>query len=215
MPLISRGLQSSQAFQKDLAVFLGASSQVISTISDLGSGDDGFAREMAPRLCELAGVTVDEAHALLSVAGYIYDAVTDQSVPVEDAVAEILQMSIDLEIESADDVGQAMSDLLSYKPDYEKGKDARDRSIATGPHFISFSGDWNIRVHRTREDESVMVSSISVSVIWHDEPGTRHEAYFNMTDDEWLDFVEAVEEISVKRENIQEFLTDPDSEIAS
>lgn len=206
MPLISRRLLNNQSFLRDFDAFLGTSSQVFAAISELGNSDVGFSVENAQQLSELGEITSDEARSILIVAGHIYDAITDQEISVEDAVAEILEISTGREVETTGDIGQAMSDLFAYKPAYEKGKDARDRAVAIGPHFISFEGNWTISIHRTREKETVKIPSIAISVIWHDEPGTSHEAYFKMTDTEWTEFVEKVEEISTERKNIQEFL---------
>ena len=142
------------------------------------------------------------------MASYLYDQVTNQQLEVSVALDYLEQTAMDLAISQDESRRPALAELLSYKREYEIVRDARDRVTGDIPHYIEITGSWNIRVHRTREDESVKVPLLGLSLLWHDTTGGRHQAFCFLNDSNWEDFMENMDLIAHERQLLQEYLED-------
>ena len=192
-------------FRDDLEAFLKLPPDVLLKMSELAETSDGFARaEQALALSDQTQLNPSTAISLLRTAEYLYDRVTDQGISVEAAIQQIVASN--LEISITDEYQNALAQLLSYKELYETGRDAREHALAIGPHITGLAGAWSIRVHRTREDQTVRSAIMGLNVSWHDESGTSRSAFFQMTSQEWDDFATDVELLSEDRRKIEEFL---------
>jgi hypothetical protein len=67
-------------------------------------------------------------------------------------------------------------------------------------------GSWNIKPVKVGDGEIVAVPVLSIDILWHDQSGTRHEAFFHMSESEWESFRDEVEEINDFRQQIEHFL---------
>ena len=116
------------------------------------------------------------------------------------------QAALSLGLQLDEDRSSSLAGLLSYKREYEIARDAQERVTVDIPHYLEIAGSWNIRIHRTREDEIVKMPLLGFSLIWHDANSVRHQAFCFLTDDNWEEFKETVALITNEREHIQEIL---------
>lgn len=124
---------------------------------------------------------------------------------MSEAVIELVALGERLGVHVNGEKRIALEETLSYKRDYEIGMYARVQEVGKGPHFAGLDGSWSIKVYRTREDEAVKFALLGLSVSWHAQ-GSDFEAFFQMTDEEWDEFIDKVNEISEHRQELQSFL---------
>ena len=80
------------------------------------------------------------------------------------------------------------------------GRAARDQVTLAGPHFVNLVGSWSIKILRTREDESVEVPSLGLTVTWHDSRGNDKEAFFLLNDRDWENLKKNVDAVGKERQ---------------
>jgi len=79
-------------------------------------------------------------------------------------------------------------------------------ALADGPHFMAMDGSWSIKPVKTSDNEVVLVPIVSLGISWHDQNGTRHAGFFQMSESEWESFRDEVDAISDIRQEIDQYL---------
>lgn len=204
-PLVPPRLLSIGSFRRDLTSFLSQPEQVLRVISTLATGEEGFAPGQALALGEQTDITPDDGAKLLRVAEYLYNRVSEEHIGLNAAVEQLAEAGKTLDVPLGEEQRRGVEEILSYKREYEFGRLARQRATSKGPHFVGIDGSWRIHNYRTRENETVSVPVLGLSISWHDGSGT-HEAFTQMTVTEWDEFNARVERLSEERRHLEAFL---------
>ena len=204
-PLLRYDLLSTPAFVRDMQSFLSLSSDIIFAISELANAPDGFTgHEQARTLSNRYGLQVGRAMRDLRFAEYLYDRFTDIDMELTDAVDEIALAASEFEDPVTIDVQQrdAIREVLSFKREYEISKALKTRATSNAPHFMKVKGVWTIRPIRVEHKETIMSPVLNMSIVWHDGAGNSHEAFFQMSDDDWREFSGEIEALAESRRDI-------------
>ena len=207
--LLTYDLLSTPAFVQDMQSFLRLPTEVMLAISELGNSPDGFTgHEKARSLNSRFDVRVGKIMRDLRFAEYLYDRFTDLDMEVTDAINEISLAASELEepISIDDQQRTAIEAVLSFKRNYEVSKAIKGGVTSSAPHFIRVNGSWTIKPVRVQSQETIMAPVLAMSIVWHDGSGTRHEAFFQMSDDDWELFSEEMRSLSDNRAELETLL---------
>ena len=153
-----------------------------------------------------ADISLDEAASHLRVASHLFHSAVQSGLAADEAVDQLISAAsaISEPIELGDDLREALTAIFSS----ERGEVSYpvSKALADGPHFIGMDGSWSIKPVKVGDGEIVAVPVLSIDILWHDQSGTRHEAFFQMSESEWESFREEVEEINDFRQEIEHFL---------
>ena len=206
-PLLPERMLSSPAFVRDMRMFLELPVRVLFGISEIGDSAEGFAAESHGRILrERFALGIDSATRALRLAEYIYNRASDLNLKTDDAVAQLAAAASDLEnpISVDDERKDAVRAILSFKRDYEIAR-ARNAAATSGaPHFIGVNGSWNVKPVRVRNGEVVKAPILTMNVIWHDGSENSHEAFFQMSADDWADFQSDIASIEERRKDVED-----------
>lgn len=135
------------------------------------------------------------------MAEYLYERSREYRISPDNAVAQLLQIGADFDIEDLSTRADALRALVASKDAYEGGLRARLQATSTVPHFSGLDGVWDIRpvFHRERGDIIARVAALLLNVSWHDMDGTTHEAIVQLSEEDWEDFKEEVNELETRR----------------
>ncbi len=214
VPLVRDRELATPAFVRDLRAFLNLGSEVLLTVSQIGDSADGFAgSEQFLTLSETSGVSLNEARGALRVAEYLYNRVTELGVDAATAADEIsfIGSTIQDPVEVSDNQRKAIATILSYKDAYERSS-AVSKALREGPHFTGFSGTWTVKYIPIRGGEVVRVPVLALSVAWHDGAGNSHEAFVQLSVQDWEALKSEVENLTNKQGTGQDL---SDSDVSS
>jgi hypothetical protein len=112
-----------------------------------------------------------------------------------------LAQEIGLPADDASARADAVRALLAPKATFEKEGLTRRQSTTVVDHFVSVSTVWDMRPVVDRETDTTIdyLSVLLVSMTWHDDAGNSERAVFQMTEDEWAGFLEAMSRVEVER----------------
>jgi len=203
--IVPRQLLGVKRFQDDFRHFLTLSPTILETIARLSNDADGFyVSKKAPVLSKETGLSPEKSNQAMVVARYLYDTVSEKRVPVAETVQILISYSKSIDSPLSTEQGHAIEKILSYKKAYEEGSYARNHVVHSGPHFIELEGSWSIKIYRTRENENVKVPVLSLSMSWHDRHGNDHESFVQMTETDWEELKQKIEDISKAHKQIKE-----------
>ena len=208
-PLLRYELLSTGAFVRDFRSLLSLSADVLLAISKLADGPDGFtghrqARDLSSRF----GIQVGKIMRALRFAEYLYDRVAELDMPVSEAADEICLVASELEdpVSIDDQKRVAFQSLLSFKREYEVSNAMKSGATTNAPHFLQMSGAWTIKPIRVRTEEPIMSPVLTMSIVWYDGSGSPHEAFFQMSDNDWTQFTEEAQSLAKSRRDIEPLL---------
>ena len=197
------------AFVRDLRGFLALPPEALETIAEINSLSElslGF--QQASVLGNRAEMEIEEAASHLRVANHLFHSAVQAGLDAEEATAQLIAaVSLISEPPEIDDERKKALQAL-----FSAGQDETPLvvalALAHGPHYISMDGSWSVKLVRSSDDQVAAVPIVSLNILWHDQSGTRQEAFFQMSEAEWESFREGVEEIGDFREEIGHFLED-------
>ena len=206
-PLLPERMLSSPAFVRDMRMFLELPVRVLFGISEIGDSEEGFAAESHGRILrERFELGIDSATRALRLAEYIYNRASDLNLETDDAAAQLAAAASDLEnpISVDDERRDAVRAILSFKRDYEITR-ARNATATSGaPHFMGVNGSWNVKPVRVRNGEVVKAPILTMNIIWHDGSENSHEAFFQMSAEDWADFQSDIASIEERRKDVED-----------
>ena len=206
-PLLPERMLSSPAFVRDMRMFLELPVRVLFGISEIGDSAEGFAAESHGRILrERFSLGIDSATRALRFAGYVYNRASDLNLETDDAAAQLAAAASDLEnpISVDDERRDAVRAILSFKRNYEIARARNVTATSGAPHFIGVNGSWNIKPVRVRNGEVVKAPILAINVIWHDGSENNHEAFFQMSAEDWADFQSDIASIEEKRKDVED-----------
>ena len=206
--LLRNGILSSPAFASDLKMLLELPKDALYAISKIGDTAEGFVgHAQAQSLNAQFGIPINEAMRNLRIAAFLYNRVSDLDLEVTDAVDQIASIAsgLDEPISIDDQLRESIEEILAFKRIYEISK-ATGAAVGEVPHFVAVNGSWSVKPVEIRNGEIVKVPVVSMSIQWHDSVGNDHEAFFQMTDDDWQDFDNVIKSVSDSRKNVEELL---------
>lgn len=204
-PLLPDRMLSSPAFVRDMRMFLELPARVLFGISEIGDSAEGFAAEsQGGILRERFDLGIDSAARALRFAEYVYNRASDLHLEADDAAAQFaaasnLENPISIDGERKD----AVRAILSFKRDYEIARARSATATSGGPHFIGVNGSWSVKPVRVRNGEVVKVPILAMSVTWHDGSENNHEAFFQMSAEDWAEFKSGIASIEEMREDVE------------
>jgi hypothetical protein len=181
---------------------------VLLAISDIGNQSAGFTGlQQAQSLKIRFNIPTDTAMAHLRLAEHLYHRVAQAELDVTEAIAQIVSIASEIKDPIAIDDKQkdALATILSSKQDYETS-DAVSVALANGPHFIGVNGSWSVKPIKIRSGDVIRVPIMSLSIVWHNSTGTRHETFLNMSETEWEEFSTKVLDFTESRRDLEEVL---------
>lgn len=205
-PLLPDGMLSSPAFVRDMRMFLELPARVLFGISEIGDSAEGFdAESQGGILRERFDLGIDSAARALRFVEYIYNRASDLRLEADDAAAQFAAAASNLEnpISLDGERKDAVRAILSFKRDYEIARARSATATSGGPHFIGVSGSWSVKPVRVRNGETVKVPILAMSVIWHDGSENNHEAFFQMSAEDWAEFKSGIASIEEMREDVE------------
>ena len=205
-PLLPDRMLSSPAFVRDMRMFLELPARVLFGISEIGDSAEGFAAESHGRILrERFDLGIDSAARALRFAEYIYNRASDLNLETDAAAAQFAAAASNLENPISIDCERkdAVRAILSFKRDYEIARARSATATSGGPHFISVNGSWSVKPVRVRNGEVVKVPILAMSVIWHDGSENSHEAFFQMSAEDWAEFKSGIASIEEMREDVE------------
>ena len=203
--MVPARMLSVPGFRRDLERLVSQPREVLSAVAELAGGPEGFDVSAAVELQDRYGLSVSEAQSLLRVSGYLYDRVTTTSIPLEEAVEQVLGAVSDVRPGDEDDRRGALESILRYKGEYERGRLASVRTLGVGPRFAGVDGAWTVSVFVTREEEVIKKPVLSFVLYWRDSFGNDLEAAFRMSSEEWEEFRSVIEDMDAARSAIQRY----------
>ena len=204
--LLTYDLLSNPAFVRDMRSFLELPADVLLAISELGDSPDGFTgHEQARALNNRFNIGVGKIMHDLRYAEYLYERFTELDMEVADAITEISLAASELEepISIDDSHRMAIEAVLSFKRNYEISKATKGGLTSSAPHFIRANGSWTIKPVKIQPEETIMAPVLTMSIVWHDGAGGRHEAFFQMSDDDWELFSNEMTALSDNRKGLE------------
>ena len=206
-PLLPDRMLSSPAFVRDMRMFLELPARVLFGISEIGDSAEGFdAESQGGILRERFDLGIDSAARALRLAEYIYNRASDLRLEADDAAAQFAAAASNLEnpISLDGERKDAVRAILSFKRDYEIARARSATATSGGPHFIGVNGSWSVKPVRVRNGDVVNVPILAMSVTWHDGSENNHEAFFQMSAEDWEEFKSGIASIDEKREDVED-----------
>ena len=208
-PLLRYDLLSTPAFVRDMRSFLSLSADIIFAIAELANTPDGFTgHKQARSLSSRYGLQTGKVMRDLRFAEYLYDRFTSIHMEITDAVNEIGVAASEFEepVTIDDHQRTAIKEVLSFKREYEISKAMKAGVTSNAPHFMKFKGVWTIRPIKIEDEETILSPVLNMSMVWHDGSGNSHEAFFQMSDDDWREFIDEIDILSKSRRDIEAIL---------
>ena len=206
-PLLPERMLSSPAFVRDMRMFLELPVRVLFGISEIGDSEEGFAAESHGRILrERFELGIDSATRALRLAEYIYNRASDLNLETDDAATQLAAAASDLEnpISVDDERRDAVRAILSFKRNYEIARARNVTATSGAPHFIGVNGSWNVKPVRVRNGEVVKAPILTMNIIWHDGSENSHEAFFQMSAEDWADFQSDIASIEERRKDVED-----------
>ena len=205
--LLPDRMLSSPAFVRDMRMFLELPARVLFGISEIGDSSEGFAAESHGRILrERFDLGIDSAARALRFVEYIYNRASDLNLEADDAATQLAAAASNLEnpISLDGERKDAVREILSFKRDYEIARARNAIATSVGPHFIGVNGSWSVKPVRVRNGETVKVPILAMSLIWHDGSENSHEAFFQMSAEDWAEFQSGIASIEEMREDVED-----------
>ena len=206
-PLLPDRMLSSPAFVRDMRMFLELPVRVLLGISEIGDSAEGFVAESHGRILrERFDLGIDSATRALRIAEYIYNRASNLNLETEDAASQLAAAASSLEnpISIDSERKDAVRAILSFKRDYEIARARNVTATSGAPHCIGVNVSWNVKPVRVRNGEVVKVPILTMNVIWHDGSENSHEAFFQMSADDWTDFNAEIASIEEMRKDVED-----------
>jgi hypothetical protein len=207
-PLVRNAELAVPAFVRDFRLFFSQKADVLQAISEAADSPDGFTGGLrAQGLNARFGLPVSHATGCSRIAEYLYRRVAESEMDTDEAVNQIVAVAAGLDEPITVDERQreALADVVSFKRDLETEM-AVTTATSNAPHFIDVNGGWAIKPVRIRNGEVVKVPVVTLSLIWHDGSGNNHEAYLQMSEEDWATFNEKVGSLSNRRQELESLL---------
>ena len=200
-PLFSDNLLSSAAFLADLNSFLNLPVEVLHVISEVGCQAEGFSGYAQARtLNEKFGVPLDKAMRDLRIAEHIYNRISMLEMDLGHAINQLQSVASSSQppVSIEDERERAIKSVLSPKRDYDLAV-AKRAALANAPHFMDVNGQWSVSPVPARDGQIVKVPVITLGIVWHDGAGHSHEAFFQMSAEDWEEFYTKVSRLNEQR----------------
>lgn len=198
---------TNQVFVRDLRTLLSQPSECLLVIADtrksLGEVP-GF--QHAQRLRVAFDLSTRDALACVRIVGRIAQAIIQADITPQEAATQIAEIAslLDEPILVSEEQKQAIVSAISSEQEIPP-LEVR-MALADGPHFLDMNGNWHVSLIRLPDNTLAAVPVVALDVLWHDQHGTRHEAYFRLSEAEWDALVEKVAGISRAREDVGHLL---------
>lgn len=206
-PLLPDRMLASQAFVRDMRMFLELPIGVLFGMSEIGDSSEGFAAESQGRiLSERFDLGIDTAARALRLAEYIYNRASNLNLETDDAAAQFAAAASNLEkpISVDGERKDAVRAILAFKRDYEIARARNVTATSGAPHFIGVNGSWNVKPVRVRNGEVVKVPILAMNVIWHDGSENNREVFLQMSAEDWADFQSDIAAIEESRKDAED-----------
>ena len=140
------------------------------------------------------------------MANHLVHSAVQADLDANKAVDQIMAVASELDEPVELNDGQKKALALIFSSEGEQAQHAASVALANGPHFILMDGAWSIKLVEVSTGGVAPVPIVSLNILWHDQTGTGHEAFFQMSEAEWQDFCEKVDTIGDLRKEMDPLL---------
>lgn len=196
--LIPSHLRQVDRFENDLKSFLSLSIDQLEALARIGENPKGYRRSMrAEEFSVEAGLSRETASNALDFALFLYERCREYNIGPNIAAGELIEIGKELQIEGIEEKRSVLGSVVAVKTDFERSGYA-DRILASVvPHYEDIEGVWDLRVVFNRESGNVSTTlpTLIMSVSWHDMVGQRHQAVFQLNEEEWAELRRSVDKL--------------------
>lgn len=204
--LISRSVHAAPAFRRDVRTLLKLSPVALRSLGQMSDSPDGLLGVEEGDFARAAEATLSDATRAVSVASYLYERARKSKISGHEAAEQLAEYARDIGLDESDIIERkaAIEELLSPKPTYEREGQARRQGTVVVDHFVSASGVWDLRPVFDRQTEKSVdyIPVLLVSMTWHDDVGNSQRSVFQMSEDEWIVFLDAMGRIDRERQTV-------------